>query len=472
MKLLRMVLFLSVLDCISSATSSENSDKSDSSPQHTGQIVQSLFRFPASQLGTEFNELLNLWYSQWLQIPSESTLPLITPDESGIQHAANSISATVATLFRRQCYGPLSSTQQTLYRNLEQRRKDIEFQYLNDPEEEMKLLHTMVKRFSPAFHLNEGGATNAATITAHIHKKKAKNTADTVYSLPPSLVHSYDDPPKLAFRTGNDEKNKQQWTWRPAGHFSSRGTFDNYLFRVNMFHEMRKKLQNLMPLEMGRQSGMFWYPPGSVREWHSNHLDLVGSAKGKNTNQRDEEIFASQVWRMYFVRTVRDKDFDEKLSRLRSKISLDGSIETKRESVNDHSAMHIIPGEDYGITLEVLQNAGARPLTAVEQMRQYSDIFAEDDAPKNDVKTSANITDESFDRKSVWRIPDQDGYVTLFRLPKIWHCIVSEEVHRYSLGFAFSDREVQGLLRLAGVEFDVENQDTGCNASAEGVDEL
>jgi hypothetical protein len=122
--------------------------------------------------------------------------------------------------------------------------------------------------------------------------------------------------------------------------------------------------------------------------------------------------------------------------------------------------MHIIPGDDGGITLEVLRRAGARPLNQVEEMRQWSDEFAEGQTvppPKENVGRRNNEDGTVLDRNSVWRIPDKDGYVTLFRLPDIWHCIVSEEVHRYSLGFAFSDKEVQALLKLADVEFDVVN---------------
>jgi hypothetical protein len=159
---------------------------------------------------------------------------------------------------------------------------------------------------------------------------------------------------------------------------------------------------------------------------------------------------------MYFVRTVREEEFDEKLRKLRSKQTSRGKATdveaTVDESVNDHSAMHIIPGDDDGITLDVLKKAGARPLTDNEKKRRWSDIFAEDDEHLLDA------TNDTFDRGSVWRLPDLDGYITLFRLPKLWHCIVSEEVHRFSLGFAFSDREVQALLNLAGVEFDVENE--------------
>ena len=166
---------------------------------------------------------------------------------------------------------------------------------------------------------------------------------------------------------------------------------------------------------------------------------------------------------MYFVRTARDEKFDKKLATLKKH----AINERSSSSNNDHSAMHIIPGKDSGITLDVLQNAGARLLSEEEKKRQWSDEFAEDDIippiiiPRNGSSGAAAADDAADDelvddyRKSVWRVPDQDGYVTLFRIPDIYHCIVSEEVHRYSLGFAFSDREVQALLTLAGVDFDV-----------------
>lgn len=473
MKHLRIIglvcMQLLLVACISyeSSSSSNGIDENSDSKSH-GRILQSLFRFPAAQLGPEFNDLLNLWYSDWLHLQSDETesVPNIPPDASAKEHASNAVSATVSTLFRRQCYGPLSTNQKTLYKNLEQRRKEIEFQYIQDAGEEMKLLHTMVKRFSPAFHLKEDGGTHVKARSEHIHKKKAKSTVNTVYSLSSTDLYAYDSPAKLAYRTDN---STQQWTWRPPGHFSARGTSKNYEFRVNFFNEMRRKLKDIK-LEMGRQSGMFWYPPGAVREWHNNYLDLVGSIK-KNTgsNSRDKEILASQEWRMYFVRTLRDDEFDTKLRKLRSKTpDVDDSTD---EDSNDHSAMHIIPGDDEGITLEVLQNAGARLLTPKEKNRQFADIFAEGDIPKHREATpSDNATDGEIDRNAVWRIPDMDGYVTLFRLPKLWHCIVSEEVHRYSLGFAFSDREIQDLLKMAGVEFDVEN--TGNCKDGECTDEL
>lgn len=378
---------------------------------------------------------------------------------------------------------------------------------MKDSVEEMRVIHTMIKRIHPAFlpPEDENDKNEDNNSGRRMHKKKSRSTADTIYAqstLPPD----YDSPSKLAFQTtvlnddddDDDDNNNnatnadpktQQWTWQPPAHFSSRGTPDNMPFRINTYNSMRRKLQrrlqDLLPdrfedgFEYGRQSGMFWYPPGGVREWHSNYLDLVGNTKkdkkdggsGTSRQQRnDEKIFASQVWRMYFVRTVRDEEFDEKLTKSKKKKSGDA---VDRRSNNDHSAMHIIPGEDAGITLDVLQKAGARPLRKEEEKRQWSDEFAEDysEPPSqqrsNDESSSQAAADDGsvLDRNSVWRIPDRDGYVTLFRLPDIWHCIVSEEVHRYSLGFAFSDREVQALLKLAGVDFDA-----GANEKVEDGD--
>ncbi len=157
---------------------------------------------------------------------------------------------------------------------------------------------------------------------------------------------------------------------------------------------------------------------------------------------------------MYFVRTVRDEEFDKKLTKLRKGKAADTNS-------NDHSALHIIPGnDDDGITLDVLEKAGARRLTNDEEKRQYSDEFAEDYTPRmNKSDEPADLDGTGFDRNAVWRLPDIDGYITLFRIPDLWHCIISEEVHRYSLGFAFSDKEVQALLTLADWDFDVISDD-------------
>lgn len=470
--------------------------------QSTGSIVQSMFRFPASRLGPEFDDLLDIWHGEWMHAPvngasnaTTTKFSQIIPDPSGTKHATRAVTSDAATLFRRQCYSPapsISTELRNLYKNLEQRRKEIEFQYLKDPMEEMRLLHTMVRRFYPAFlpiaeddvgrgrksrQSHQRGATQ-------IHKKKSKSKVNTIYASTPA----YNTPSELSYQTvsnSNDNNQTQQWTWRPSGHFSARGTPSNREFRMKFFRAMRQQFQQRLTqqnhsipdfngLEKGRPSGIFWYPPGGVREWHSNYLDLVGSVKNSNldrngvSNKRDEEIFASQVWRMYFVRVVRDDEFDDKLEKLQ-KSNADSNNETKEKhaerldkTASDHSAMHIIPGDDSGITLDVLRKAGARPLTSAEKSRQKRDIFASEYSSPPERMDEANDNDadeEKLDRNSVWRIPDQDGYVTLFRLPDLWHCIVSEEVHRYSLGFAFSDKEVQALLALAGEEFDVKEDE-------------
>jgi len=412
-------------------------------------------------------------------------LIIITPDQFGISHALKSVSTPAATLFRRQCYASYPQTSnlhKNLYNNYEQRRKEISFQYNKDSKEEMRLMHTMTKRFYPALLPEEkGGDTN----NRRIHKKKSTSTVNTIHAQS-TLPADYDTPSKLSFQTGlssskpNEKEeddvnnNEQQWSWYPPVHFSSRGTPSNMPFRMKMYKAMRNALQErikqVIPnftFDKARQSGMFWYPPGGVREWHTNKLDLVGNRKGDGKTA-SEEIFASQTWRMYFVRTIRDSEFDKKLTKLRKGEAVDTSS-------NDHSALHIIPGNNDGITIDVLEKAGARRLTNDEEKRQYSDEFAEDYTPTGKSSRSdepADVDSNVFDRNAVWRLPDIDGYVTLFRIPDLWHCIVSEEVHRYSLGFAFSDKEVQALLKLTDIEFDTTSDDKGKGDTVDIKDEL
>lgn len=417
-----------------------------------GVVVQSLFRFPASQLGKEFDELLNIWYRDWLHLPAgkDGAPTSISPEEKGLEHAFHSVSTPAATLFRRQCYGPapLNSTYlNNLYNNFEQRRKEIDFEFKKDKAEELRLVHTMTNRFHPAFMPQTdvvGGVQGSAAI--HMHRKKAESTVDTVYAKT-TMPQNFDSPSSLAYFTSSaDDDGTQRWAWRPPAHYSSRGATKYLEFRRRLYDALRTNLEPKLKqvyksdfrFEYARSSGMFWYTPGSVREWHNNRLDVVGP---KNDNSGTAEILSTQVWRMYFVRTVRDADFDSKLRELRK-----GEVD---HNANGHSAMHIIPG-GAGITEEVLKDAGARRLTDGERRRQWSDEFAE---PFSQSAADLTTTDSSLNR-TVWRLPDQDGYVTLFRLPDIWHCIVSEEVHRYSIGFAFSDREVQALLSLAGIDFD------------------
>ena len=470
------------VETTTSASSYVDDGDSSSSPgdcatkDSSGRIVQSLFRFPASRLGPEFDELVQNWYSGWLRIPDSNgtttspNIPSITPEPTGVNHAFHSVSTPAATLFRRQCYGPgprATSHLHNLYNNFEQRRKEIAFEYNKDGAEEIRLMHTMTKRFYPAFRSGKPDASDDGSVkyhgTSRIHEKKSKSTTNTVYA-ESTMPSDCDLPSSLSFQTknhGNESRQNQEWSWYPPGHFSDRGISGNINFRSKMYMIMRRGFQNRIQrsvpgfdrFEYGRQSGMFWYPPGGVREWHNNRLDLVGNARSKGGGKREEEIFATQVWRMYFVRTTRDPEFDRKLAKLRKSEAVD-------HSSNDHSAMHIIPGDDGGITLEVLRRAGARPLNRFEEIRQWRDEFAEGETipPSEENHEMRNMENSKvLDRNAVWRIPDQDGFVTLFRLPDIWHCIVSEEVHRYSLGFAFSDKEVQALLKLADVEFDVAN---------------
>ena len=372
--------------------------------------------------------------------------------------------------------------------------------------EEMTMLHTMVKRFYPAFLPMEdsshgGGDSSAAVDNAkHMHKKKVMSTVDTIHAQT-DLPLDFDSPSTLAFQTvrldspdsssddddsdddsddddsddDNDDddddddtptQQTQQWSWRITGQFSNRGMPNFIKWRVKFYQTMRTKFQNEISkdtpgfqFQHGRPSGMYWYPPGAVREWHSNYLDLGGGNSEEKKKTANQQILATQTWRMYFVRTVRDGEFDGLLHDL--------GVGGSSNDVDDHSAMHIIPGDDEGITLDVLHKAGARPLTKEEKQRQWKDVFAEEYSnstlakeEEDDINRSSG-EEERLDRNSVWRLPDKNGYVTFFRLPKLFHCIVSEEVHRYSLGFAFSDEEVQALLRLAKVDFDVTGDGEG-----------
>lgn len=454
---------------VSAVSSTEEAVAADN---NDGVIRQSLFRFPASQLGPEFEQLLNLWYDEWLYTTTdENGTAIISPDPSGKQHALKSVSTPATTLFRRQCYGaaPMKSPKFTnLYNNLEQRRKEIEFQYIKDQKEEMTMLHTMVKRFYPAFLPIDGDST-----ATHMHKKKVMSTVDTIHAQT-ELPLDYDSPSTLAFQTSKlhssdtsvddeDDSPTQQWSWRITGQFSNRGMPNFLKWRVKFYQAMRTKFQKEVSKETpgfkfqyARPSGMYWYPPGAVREWHSNYLDLGGVNTKNEKKTENQNIYSSQMWRMYFIRTVRDEEFDGLLHNL--------GVGGSSNDVDDQSAMHIIPGEDEGITLDVLHKAGARPLTKEEKQRQWKDVFAEEysnSTLENEDEDISSDKERTLDRNSVWRLPDKNGYVTFFRLPKLFHCIVSEEVHRYSLGFAFSDEEVQALLRLAKVDFGVTGDGEG-----------
>jgi len=437
-------------------------------------IAQSLFRFPASKMGPEFDELLQHWYRNTLNADNTT----ITPDPVGKAHALQSVSTPAATLFRRQCYSPSpNSSKNNLYKTLESRKKELGFQQMDDKFEEGRLMHTITQRLYHAFlpPKEEDSEKDAR----RMHKKKSKSNVNTIHAQT-NLPSDFDSPRRLSFQTGvssksdDNEQPQQQYFWRSPAHFSSQGTSRDLQFRLKswdvLVEYLEPSIQKILPhfiFQHARQSGNFWYPPGGVREWHTNELDLVGNMIGGGYS-KEEEMFAKQTWRAYFVRTVRDSEYDKKLSKLRKGRHVDNSS-------NDHSAMHIIPGNDAGITLDVLKKAGARRLTNDEEKRQYSDEFAEDYTPpsqNNKVEEDFNIDSTGLDRNSVWRLPDQDGYLTLFRLPDIWHCIVSEEVHRYSLGFAFSDEEVQALLTLAGVQFDTTAKADSIDEAVDKEDEL
>lgn len=143
-------------------------------------------------------------------------------------------------------------------------------------------------------------------------------------------------------------------------------------------------------------SGCFWYPPGSLREWHTNE----GSVR------RDK--FGSQ-WRMYYIRQVPVQGAEAK-------------------STFNQTAMHVIEGP--GLTPDYLTSIGGMRLT---------------DYPRG--STTPNV----------WRLPDSDRQVGFFRLqmstPYRWHTVLADgTAHRFSLGLgAYSDEEVAALLEFAGV---------------------
>jgi len=160
-------------DSSSSSSSSTHASIDPEDDDNDGRIVQSLFRFPASELGPEFDELLQDWHRDWLHTgmgtssssSNDNSLPPIIPEASGKSHALHSVSTDAATIFRRQCYAPpivppttTSDSNSThvqslyhLYKNYEQQRKLISFRYNDDANEEMRLMHIMTKRFYPAF---------------------------------------------------------------------------------------------------------------------------------------------------------------------------------------------------------------------------------------------------------------------------------------------------------------------------------
>lgn len=210
-----------------------------------------------------------------------------------------------------------------------------------------------------------------------------------------------------------------KWSWRTAAVFSAQ-----YAGRQAEFRNAIQSELNIPGVEGGffggLVSGTFWYPPNAIREWHTNAWDM---AEVDPTTGEPE-----YPWRMYYVR--------------HKAATPDGGLDTSRtvqdnpDYFKDKSAMHLVDGP--GIPPERLQEFGAYRLST--QYQQHEVQAEEDDYGP-----------------SVWRIPDQNGYVSIFRLqkekPYRWHCIVTDDsVHRYSMGMSLSDAGVEAMLKHAGVE--------------------
>jgi len=199
-----------------------------------------------------------------------------------------------------------------------------------------------------------------------------------------------------------------KWAWRTAAVYSAQHAGRQKEFRSTVQAELDARSEGYFGAVV---SGTFWYPPNAIREWHTNVWDMFVDP---------ETNIPEYPWRMYYVR--------------QKAATPDGGLDTSRtpqtdpDYFADKSGMHLVEGP--GIPPERLREFGAYPL--------------------NREKHSA----EGF---NVWRIPDQNGYVSLFRLqhvtPYRWHCIVADDsVHRYSMGMSLNDAGVEAMLRHAGVE--------------------
>jgi hypothetical protein len=375
-------------------------------------VLESLFRFPASQLGKEFKPLIG-GLDEWIGKGSKEGTSTdgganSRIDGFGAAHAQIYTSTPYIKRYHNACYYPPNKS---FYNRLEGKRKEIEHTFLPVDEE----FESLNQLFS-----------------------EMEDLADEI----PSSLSSNSPFSKDASVFSSDER----WTWRPAAHFSSRGTKERHAFRNYMHNfvtSFMRSLPNTKPPERedawemeGRNSGTFWYPPGGVREWHTNRLDIKGNPMLEN-----------QPWRMYYIRilpstTTPPGDSDKS----------DGNAKERTGS-----GMHLLyEGEDRGVTLDELQTAGARPV-----------VDNVNDSNSNDLNTNngtASIT------SAVWRVPDEDGYVTVFRLPELWHCIVSDTVHRYSLGFAFSEAQIQNLLNKAQIPFHFKETTQSENMAASVAD--
>lgn len=217
--------------------------------------------------------------------------------------------------------------------------------------------------------------------------------------------------------TANDTMitKDNKWAWRSAASFSAQFGHRQSEFRHSVMEHLHDPEHS--GYFGGVISGTFWYPPNAIREWHTNAWDLHRSeTTGK----------ISKPWRMYYVR--------------QKAAALDGTVDTSRslqehpEYFQDKSGMHLVDGP--GLPPSRLKEVGAYRLPPNDDPQQQQ---------------------QQQGGPSVWRVPDKDGYVSLFRLqidrPFRWHCIVTDDtVHRYSMGMSLSDEGVERMLAHAGVD--------------------
>lgn len=209
------------------------------------------------------------------------------------------------------------------------------------------------------------------------------------------------------------------WTWRPAAHFSSRGSKTSRLsFRAKLLEMMRDALGE--DYEGARPSGTYWYPPGGVREWHTNKFDVQNGD--------------AQPYRLYFVKLKRESRRRPCCRAANAVCLACASAQSPREYCSTH------PGT-LGCS-EAIANA-ATASSAMHLLEEEGCGFNEQQA--------AAVGAEKIKGTEVWRLPDLDGHATLFKLPEVWHCVLGadeeELTHRYSLGFALSEREAMAIVR-------------------------
>ena len=59
------------------------------------------------------------------------------------------------------------------------------------------------------------------------------------------------------------------------------------------------------------------------------------------------------------------------------------------------------------------------------------------------------------DRKTIRRVPDENGYYNLFRLnntePYFWHAVYSESAHRFSIGFMINETYAADIISRTSI---------------------